>query len=1002
MEPPLIVNPNEMEPPLTVKPKEMEPPLKPDKARKNRIPVRKRFKHVKRHVKQKPVVTITNSISEDSSSTPSSDIDPEFSEFELPPTPTSIELIDHDYCSSPSPTPSSRPSSAQSLMSNLSASLTDLSMNTSMSEMSRTSLFSPIPSEVSSSTPSEVLSPPPVSAEESVLEPEPLPQTIPLTEEVAKSLLLEVRSNLFLMLPENFVPLVSNGCVHVLMVGRREEKATQRQVTVSLTGDVRLQVHGVNYPAQPVLSGVRANQPLSLTNIGYFTDRIVDIVSNLRVLEICAGNDHKEFKEAWPETEQGNIENDVFKECRYKETFRSKKCLLLVDSAHWRCKECTKLTPILRRKLQSINCPEANKFTNNRFLGKKQKDIRLAKKQKTIRLQKQTIDRLQTKMLKMIKEEGVKVDANVSKDLTEILLSASLDPLQSLFLQQQIKYAQCKNKCTMKWHPTLIRLALSIYLKAPGAYKELCDCGFIKLPTSRTLFDYSHVTKIKPGIDESVIEAAAKRATSEEHTHKQYHVVMADEMNISKNLVVLKSTGELIGFKDLDDLDQELKELEAHLDDPEKVLEQELASKVMAFMVKGVSSNLKHVVATYPVTNPSPKQMYLWTWDVIGALERSGIMVIAFVGDGCPVNRAFIKLHTPATITRSGVVFDTVNKHAPDRLLYFFSDVPHLLKTIRNAFFNSRKKTKNNKKSPRLLKKNGEYIVWDTIIRLYLSKKDKTLRKSYKLNAQNVYPDSYSRMKVKSAAEVMSHTVGTDILSQGWTGVSETVEFIYRVNDWFDLLNGAFSTHGVKKNNRRLHPYTLQDVQDFENGAEGSRFQELLDFVAYLDEWKEEVQAGQDATHSRSVMSELGVDLLPDEGSFHELDDSQTGDPSDEEFSSRNLLPHQTMLGIEMSCRSFIHATTFLLKEGVTFINARVFCQDPLEQNFGRQRMAGGGSTNPNLNQFLHKQRGFSTIGELSAANKRGNTEVLDEENVINCEPLPKRKQARQCHSISD
>lgn len=120
----------------------------------------------------------------------------------------------------------------------------------------------------------------------------------------------------------------------------------------------------------------------------------------------------------------------------------------------------------------------------------------------------------------------------------------------------------------------------------------------------------------------------------------------------------------------------------------------------------------------------------------------------------------------------------------------FFSDVPHLLKTIRNAFYNSRKESKNKKRSPRRLRKNGELIVWDTIIRLYLS--NKVLRKSYKLNAQNVFPDSYSRMKVKIAAAILSNTVALDILSQGWRGTSETVEFIQRVNNWFDLLNGAY------------------------------------------------------------------------------------------------------------------------------------------------------------------------------------------------------------------
>lgn len=975
----------------------MEPPQPPRRGkvlRPNRTRARKKFTHVKRHVEAKPVTPAVNQ-NTSGGSTPTGNLEDFTSEHESsrsnpidmqPSSPnpsvtsnSSSISMDHDYCS--------RPSSSISL----SEFSEDISMDTDMS-----SLLSP----TSSQPPSPWILP----TEKGSVPESPPPPALTKSQQDLQSLLLQARNSLFLMLPMNFVILVDNEALHVLMIGRREEKATQRQVTVYPSGDVKIQVHGEYLPSATVdsmLKSVRSKQPLSKTNIGYFGDRVTDIVEKLRLYEICAGSDQKEFKEAWAECSKfGRVDNDIYKECRYAETFRSKKCVLLVEPKNWRCKECSKLLPVLKRKIQAMQCEEPHENTNVRYMVSKQKDKVISKKQKKIKLQKQTIDRLQQKMRLMIEKEGQAVDSNLSKDFTDVLLGADLNANQSLFLQQQIQYAKCKKKTSMKWHPTLIRMALSLYLKAPGAYKELCDSGFVKLPTSRTLFDYSHVTEIKSGIDSSIVETVQKQSQSngEKQNQKQYHVIMCDEMHISKNLVRLKSTGELIGFTDLDELDQEIASLQAHLDDPDKPLSKELASKVFVYMVKGVSSNLKYVIASYPVVNVSPKQMYVWTWEVIGALERSGVMVIAFVCDGAATNRAFIKLNRPATPTISGVVFDTVNKHAPDRLIYFFSDVPHLLKTIRNAFYNSRKKTKNNKKSPRLLKKNGQYIVWDSIIRLYLAKKDKVLRKSYKLNAQNVYPDSYTRMKVRPAAEVLSHTVGSDLASQQWEGTSETVEFIFKVNDWFDLLNGAFSGHGKKKNNMRLNPYVIKDVVDFENGTEGSRFQQIFDFLEYLDAWKKEITEKINASQAQSIMDDLGVEMLPDEGSFHSLNDSQAQECEEgEDASSRNLLPHQTLHGIEMSCRAFVACTKFLLSEGISFINARAFCQDPLEQNFGRQRMAGGGSNNPNMYQFLHKQRNFSTIGELSAANKRGNTEVL-EENIGECssEPLPKRRAMRK------
>ena len=50
--------------------------------------------------------------------------------------------------------------------------------------------------------------------------------------------------------------------------------------------------------------------------------------------------------------------------------------------------------------------------------------------------------------------------------------------------------------------------------------------------------------------------------------------------------------------------------------------------------------------------------------------------------DGSSVNRSLIKLHQVG----SEVVYKTCNPYAnDDRQFYFFSDVPHLMKTARNC-----------------------------------------------------------------------------------------------------------------------------------------------------------------------------------------------------------------------------------------------------------------------------------------------------------------------------
>ena len=369
------------------------------------------------------------------------------------------------------------------------------------------------------------------------------------------------------------------------------------------------------------------------------------------------------------------------------------------------------------------------------------------------------------------------------------------------------------------------------------------------------------------------------------------------------------------------------------------------------------------------------------TWKVITECERSGVQIIAMTSDGNAVNRAFFKMNTPITRTKNGIVFDTINKAAPSRPLFFMSDLPHLIKTIRNNFHNSRPE----KKSKRCLTKNGQRILWTTIIRLFNEKKDMPLRKSYKLNKANVYPDSYSCMKVINAFQVLSNTVANDIESQGWPGTSETVKFIRKVNDVGDCLNGAHSTMGIKSGNKLLHPYT---------SSNDSRFSDyLLPFLDYLDEWREETLQVDASIYNQTIEN---ADNPND--SFHSLHDiHETSSEDVEHPAHKRMLCQQTQDGIEITIRGFIGAVKYLLDHGgVDFINARVFCQDPLEQFFSKQRQKGGGSSTPNLQKFMENARAIHIQRGLSVRKRTANTRADDAFQISN-EKMPRR---RPPHSI--
>lgn len=111
---------------------------------------------------------------------------------------------------------------------------------------------------------------------------------------------------------------------------------------------------------------------------------------------------------------------------------------------------------------------------------------------------------------------------------------------------------------------------------------------------------------------------------------------------------------------------------------------------------------------------------------------------------------------------------------------------------------------------------------------------------------------------------------------------------------------------------------------------------------------------------------------------------------SAEEKKAR-ILPQQTLVAWEMIGLSLPAAIKFLLRRGTKFVNARVFCQDPLEQHFSKQRAKLGSNKNPDLDQYLRNENMIHLQGKLSFKRRGTNTEqaarLLEDIN----EPLPKR-----------
>ena len=335
-----------------------------------------------------------------------------------------------------------------------------------------------------------------------------------------------------------------------------------------------------------------------------------------------------------------------------------------------------------------------------------------------------------------IDKEGVNVSESLEKDLLKIMGGQNLEatPHMKFFWQEQMKLLQMK-KMGRRYHPQIIRFALSLHGKSASAYRELRDSGALILPSERVLRDYKNYFKPRAGINQENIDDLRGKTLNCSELQRYVAIVM-DEMKIQSNLVFDKYSGDLIGFIDLGDPMTNFANLQE---------EDTLASHALAFLVRGMCTDLKHVIAYFFTGNVTSFQLMPMFWKVVSTLELSlKLMVCAAVNDGASPNRKFFRLHAKLSVeSKCDVVYKTPNLFATSRFIYFFADSPHLIKTARNCLYNS-----GSGSCSRYMWNDGKYLLWRHIASLYYSDQEFALHTLPKLTLDHIVLTSYSKMKV--------------------------------------------------------------------------------------------------------------------------------------------------------------------------------------------------------------------------------------------------------------
>ena len=123
--------------------------------------------------------------------------------------------------------------------------------------------------------------------------------------------------------------------------------------------------------------------------------------------------------------------------------------------------------------------------------------------------------------------------------------------------------------------------------------------------------------------------------------HQTIVGLLQDEIKIKSDLVYNKHSGELIGFIDLGDIDNEIQNMEESVKNENKPL----ARYVLVLMVRGVSSNLKFPLAHFATNGVTSDQLFPILWEAIEILEVDlNLKVLHITSDGASPNRRFVRL----------------------------------------------------------------------------------------------------------------------------------------------------------------------------------------------------------------------------------------------------------------------------------------------------------------------------------------------------------------------
>ena len=184
----------------------------------------------------------------------------------------------------------------------------------------------------------------------------------------------------------------------------------------------------------------------------------------------------------------------------------SRDCSVLLYESN-ACTGCKISTQLLKRKFKAAEKQNLRPVAAKAPLSRVAKD-RLVLAIRTLRGKEKKLEEKIKILEAEIATKGVDLESEVHSDFTKLIENGAKqfpeNSFQNMFWKEQKKAFERSSK-GQRWHPMMIRFALHLHLRSPAAYRALKESSVIKLPSERTLRDYSSIVHPTAGFKKEVL-----------------------------------------------------------------------------------------------------------------------------------------------------------------------------------------------------------------------------------------------------------------------------------------------------------------------------------------------------------------------------------------------------------------------------------------------------------------------------------------------------------------